>query len=48
MDNTIKVPCDALTHAKVWKDDSQIDDLRIVRRGVVPDGKMVISITELD
>lgn len=31
LDNVLKSLCDSLTHAGVWHDDSQIDDLRIYR-----------------
>ncbi len=31
LDNFVKSVQDALTHAGVWKDDSQIDDLRVIR-----------------
>lgn len=31
LDNLLKAILDALTHAGVWNDDSQIDDLRIHR-----------------
>jgi crossover junction endodeoxyribonuclease RusA len=32
LDNTLKATQDAMTHAGIWDDDSQIDDLRIVRK----------------
>lgn len=47
LDNLPKSILDSLTHAGVWSDDSQIDDLRIVRRDVVPGGRIVINITEI-
>lgn len=34
LDNHIKVAQDALTYAGVWRDDAQIDELRIVRGAV--------------
>lgn len=48
IDNYVKALLDALTHAGVWLDDEQIDDLRIVRGSVVKGGKAVIEIEELD
>lgn len=33
LDNFLKAPLDALTEAKVWKDDFQIDELSIKRGG---------------
>jgi crossover junction endodeoxyribonuclease RusA len=45
--NREKPLCDALTHAGVWLDDSQIDDFRIVRRQVQPgDGACKVIIYE--
>lgn len=46
LDNRIKGLQDALTHAGVWLDDEQIDDLHLVRRDVVKGGKVVVVITE--
>ena len=47
LDGMLKVPLDALAIAGVYSDDSQIDDLRIVRRE--PDGepRLVVRITEI-
>lgn len=42
LDNLLKPLLDALTHAGVWGDDSQIVDLRITRRGVRPGGGVVV------
>ena len=35
LDNILKSLCDSLTHAGIWHDDSQIDDLRIYRAPLV-------------
>lgn len=34
LDNLLKSSLDALGHAGVYEDDSQIDDLRVVREGI--------------
>ena len=47
VDNYLKAPFDALTHAGVWRDDSQIDELHIHRREVVKGGKLVVRIEEV-
>jgi crossover junction endodeoxyribonuclease RusA len=47
LDNTLKATLDALTHAGVWLDDSQIDELTIRRKGLAPDGLMRVLITPL-
>lgn len=48
MDNFNKALLDALSQAQVWGDDSQIDDLRVVRGHVVKGGRAVVEIEELD
>lgn len=47
LDNRSKTLQDALTHAGVWLDDEQIDELHLVRREVVRGGQVRIVITEL-
>ena len=47
IDNLAKVPLDALTHAAVWLDDSQIDELYIRRDEIKKGGFITIQITEL-
>ena len=46
LDNRSKALQDALTHAGVWLDDSQIDELTLVRRNVIKGGRVEIVITE--
>ncbi|MDX7873958.1 RusA family crossover junction endodeoxyribonuclease [Aeromonas caviae] len=46
LDNTVKAVQDALTHAGVWLDDSQID-LLLVERGPVVKGGMVSVTVEV-
>lgn len=45
--NIEKCLCDALAHGGLYADDSQIDDLRIVRRGIVPGGMVRVKIQEI-
>lgn len=47
LDNMLKPMLDALTHAMLWTDDSQIDDLRIERGQRLEGGQMVIWAHEL-
>ena len=44
LDNYMKALQDALTEAKVWVDDSQIDDLHPQRGVIVPGGKCAVRI----
>ena len=46
LDNTLKALLDALTHAGVWEDDSQIDDLHVVRGPVLREGGVLVTINE--
>lgn len=47
LDNTLKALLDALTHAGVWLDDSQIDDLRIVRCPHMRGGQVTVTVTPM-
>lgn len=44
LDNVQKVLIDALMHAGLFTDDSQIDDLRIVRGPVKAGGEVIVTI----
>lgn len=47
LDNRAKSLQDALTHAGVWFDDSQIDELHMVRREKVKGGQVKVVIAEI-
>lgn len=47
LDNRSKALQDALTNAGVWLDDSQIDELTLVRKEVIKGGMVEIVIHEL-
>lgn len=47
LDNLPKAILDAITHAGLWEDDSQIDDLRIIRREVKRGGEIRVTVTEI-
>lgn len=47
LDNIKKALLDSMTHAGVYEDDSQIDDLRSVRRDVVKGGYVIVHVCEL-
>lgn len=44
LDNMLKGVLDSLTHGGAWEDDSQIDDLRIVRGPVKQGGSVTVRI----
>ena len=46
LDNLCKATLDALTHAEVYHDDCQIDDLRMVRCDIIKPGEITIEIFE--
>jgi crossover junction endodeoxyribonuclease RusA len=47
LDNLCKPMLDALTHAGVWADDSQIDDLRIIRCPPAPGGVIELEVGDV-
>lgn len=47
LDNRSKALQDALTHAGLWRDDEQIDQLTLVRKEVVKGGLVKVVVTEL-
>ena len=46
LSNLIKVLEDALTYAGIWADDSQVDDLRVIRGAPASGGSVFIEIEE--
>ena len=44
LDNLLKCLLDALTHAGVYEDDKQIEDLRIYKAGYEKDGKVIVAV----
>ena len=47
LDNILKAPLDALTHAGLLMDDEQFDEINIVRAQPVSGGRLEIRITEV-
>jgi crossover junction endodeoxyribonuclease RusA len=47
LDNLLKVLCDALESAGVFKNDSQIDEIVIKRGEVHPEGKLLLTLTPI-
>lgn len=47
LDNVAKATLDALQHAGLYDDDSQIDELRIVRGNKVDGGLLFVNLEEI-
>lgn len=47
IDNSIKTLLDSLTFAKVWQDDSQLDELTIYRGQQIQGGKAIVIVSPL-
>lgn len=47
LDNRLKSLLDALTHAGVWEDDSQIDELHVFRGNPDKDGYAYVTVEEI-
>jgi crossover junction endodeoxyribonuclease RusA len=44
IDNAPKALFDALTAARIWGDDEQVDEMHVIRRGVSPPGFCIVRI----
>ena len=44
LDNLKKALLDSLTHAKVWNDDCQVDDLRVIRKEPSEGGHVIVHV----
>ena len=47
IDNSVKPTLDALTHAGLWSDDEQIDELLVRRAEIIKGGRVVVEIREI-
>ena len=47
LDNHLKGLLDLLTKCQVWEDDSQVDELTVIRKDIVPRGRVEIHICQL-
>jgi len=48
LDNTLKATLDSISHAGLFDDDGQIDDLHITRGPVEKPGRLEITISQLE
>jgi crossover junction endodeoxyribonuclease RusA len=48
LDNLMKALLDALGHAGVYEDDSQIDELRIVRIAATEGGRVLVTVQPME
>ncbi|EOW2370918.1 RusA family crossover junction endodeoxyribonuclease [Cronobacter sakazakii] len=48
IDNILKAVCDSLEKGGFMQNDSQIDELKVVRGEVIPGGRLGIKITEVE
>ena len=48
LDNRMKALADALTHAGVWLDDEQLDEVHLIRGEVIKGGRVVVVVTEME
>ena len=48
LDNFCKGTFDALTHARVWGDDSQVDELVVKRGEIVKGGQVIVKLWGID
>ena len=48
LDNLCKGILDCLQHAGVYRDDQQIDDLRLIRGPVSPPGKVTVELRDIE
>ncbi len=47
IDNYVKSLFDSLTRSGVWVDDELVDELHVTRGGIIPGGKVVVTISAL-